>query len=342
MTQNNLGNMVEKYTSRLDQQVLQGTCTADLNMNQDLLGEMTGSGVIQIATIAMDGLADHVRGKGFVRGGAELTWSPYQLEFERDREFVIDEMDDAERLNIMTANLMSAFNTEKVIPEIDAIRFARMAENAGNMTAATYTSGAAALKDVVTAEECMQDNGAKLSSCILYCTSSYKSLLREAMPYRMGQGEAPNGTFDTFDDMRIRVVPTDRFYTAVDLLDGVTAGEEKGGYRPSVGGYRKTADTAIEAGKDYYTLSGSTYTKVASPSEASLGDYYELAGAGSVMNFQVVHPSAVAALSRLAKLRYFSPDVNQDDDAHKWQYRLFHDLWVYKNKKQLIYGTYAG
>lgn len=341
MAQNNLGNMVEKYTTRLDQQITVGTCTADLNMNQDLLGEMTGAGVIDVATIAMDGLADHVRGRGFVRGGAELKWTPYQLEFERDREFVIDELDDAERLRIVTANLMSAFNREKVIPEIDAIRFARMAENAANMDAATYTTPQQAFDDLLLAEECMEDNGVQLSGCILYCTSKYKGLLRKAQPYRMGQGEAPNGKFDTFDDMRIRIIPANRFMTAIDLLDGTTAGEEAGGYKIASGGYRKTADTDIVSGKDYYTKSGETYTKVTSPAKASLGDYYELSGQGKAINFQVVHPSAVAALSRLAKLRYFAPDVNQDDDAHKWQYRLFHDLWVYKNKKELIYGTHA-
>lgn len=341
MAQNNLGNMVEKYTTRLDQQITVGTCTADLNMNQDLLGEMTGAGVIDVATIAMDGLADHVRGRGFVRGGAELKWTPYQLEFERDREFVIDELDDAERLRIVTANLMSEFNREKVIPEIDAIRFARMAENAANMDAATYTTPQQAFDDLLLAEECMEDNGVQLSGCILYCTSKYKGLLRKAQPYRMGQGEAPNGKFDTFDDMRIRIIPANRFMTAIDLLDGTTAGEEAGGYKIASGGYRKTADTDIVSGKDYYTKSGEAYTKVTSPAKASLGDYYELSGQGKAINFQVVHPSAVAALSRLAKLRYFAPDVNQDDDAHKWQYRLFHDLWVYKNKKELIYGTHA-
>ena len=297
MTQNNLGNMVPKYTSRLDQQISLGTCTADLNMNQDLLGEMSGAGVIEIATIAMDGLADHVRGKGFVRGGAELKWTPYQLEFERDREFVVDKMDDEERLGIMTANLMAQFQEQHVIPEIDAIRFARMAENAGNMSAAAYTDPAEAMDDLLEAEECMQDNGVQLSGCILYCTSAYKTLIRKAQPWRIGQGETPNGKFETIDDMRIRTVPSTRFYTAVDLLDGVTAGEEKGGYK------------AAEDGK--------------------------------AINFQVVHPSAVAAISRLVKLRYFPPELNQDDDAHKWQYRLFHDMWVYKNKKQLIYGTYA-
>lgn len=297
MEQNNLGSMVEKYTTRLDQQIAAGACTADLNMNQDLLGEMNGSGVINIATIAMDGLADHVRGKGFVRGGAELKWTPYQLEFERDREFVVDEMDDAERLGLMTASLMAEFQRQHVIPEIDAIRFARMAENAGNMGAATYNDPASAMDDLLLAEECMQDNGVQLSGCILYCTSAYKTLLRKAQPWRIGQGESPSGNFETIDDMRIRTVPSVRFQTAIDLLDGVTAGEEAGGFKP--------------------------------------------ADAGKAINFQVVHPSAVSAISRLAKLRYFAPDVNQDDDAHKWQYRLFHDMWVYENKKQLIYGTHA-
>lgn len=295
---NNLGNMVEKYTTRLDQQAVQGTRTADLNMNQELLGEMSGAGVIQIASIAMDGLADHTRGEGFVKGGISVEWTPYQLEFERDREFNIDEMDDEERLKLVTAQAMSVFNAEKVIPEVDAVRFARLAENAGSMSAATYEDPQKALDDLLLAEECMQDNGEELASCLLYCTSSYKSALRKSQPWRIGQGESPNGNFETFDDMKIVTVPTDRFFTAVDLLDGTTAGEEKGGFK-------QAAD-------------------------------------GKQLNFMTVSPKAAAAITRLSKLRYFSPEVNQSDAAHKWQFRLFHDLLVYKNKKQLIYGTFAG
>ena len=60
---------------------------------------------------------------------------------------------------------------------------------------------------------------------------------------------------------------------------------------------------------------------------------------------RTARPSTARSCTRrlwpLAKLRYFAPDVNQDDDAHKWQYRLFHDMWVYENKKNLIYGTHA-
>lgn len=39
--------------------------------------------------------------------------------------------------------------------------------------------------------------------------------------------------------------------------------------------YAKTADVAVVAGKVYYTKSGNVYTKVASPVDANIGNYYE-------------------------------------------------------------------
>lgn len=294
---NNLGNAVSKFTKRLDKVLETATCTSDLNMNQDLLGELSGNGKIEIAKIAMDGLADHTRGGGFVKGGVTLDWEVVQLEFERDREFSIDVMDDEERELLVSANVMSEFARTKVVPEVDAIRFARLAENAGNTVAATYTDPAKALDAVLLGEEALQDAGKALSECILYCTSTYKTMLRKAQPWRIGQGESPNGNFSTFDDMRIKTVPSGRFATAIDLLDGKTAGEEAGGFK--------------------------------------------VATTGKALNFMLLSPEAAAAITKHEKLRYFSPDVNQADDAHLWQYRLFHDLFVYENKKRLIYASHV-
>lgn len=294
---NNLGGSVTKFTKRLDAVLEKQTVTADLNMNQDLLGELSGAGTIKIAKIAMDGLADHTRGGGFVQGGVTLDWVDYQLEFERDREFDIDVLDDEERELMVSANVMGEFARTKVVPEVDAIRFARLAANSGTTEAADITTGDAIVGAVDVAEEAMQDNGEELSGCILYLTSRMKTLLKRAQPYRIGQGENPNGNFDTYDDMRIRVVPSARFYSAIDLLDGKSEGEAQGGYQK--------------------------------------------AAAGAAINFMVLSPKAAAAITKHEKLRYFAPDVNQDDEAHKWQYRLFHDLLVYENRKQLIYTHLA-
>lgn len=294
---NNLGGKVAAFTKRLDQVLERETCTADLNMNQDLLGEFTGKGSIKIAKIAMDGLADHERSGGFVAGGVSLDWEEMQLEFERDREFTIDVLDDEERELLVSANVMGEFARTKVVPEVDAIRFARLTANAGNKESAALTTPEAVEKAILEAEEALQDAGKELSGCILYLTSRMKTLLRQAQPYRIGQGESPNGNFDTFDDMRIRVVPSARFYSAIDLLDGKSEGEEAGGYKKS--------------------------------------------GDGVGINFLVLSPDACAAITKHEKLRYFAPDVNQDDECHKWQYRLFHDLLVYENRKALIYAHLA-
>lgn len=295
---NSIGNVITKYTTRLDRVLTQASATSDLSMNQDLLGELRGNGVIEIASIAMDGLANHTRGGGFVPGGVSLTWEPYKLEFERDREFSIDAMDDEERAMLVSANVMGEFARTKVAPEVDAIRFARIAENAGTKAYETFTTPTAAQDALDLAEEALQDFGAELSKCLLYCTSSYKTLLKKAQPWRIGQGETPDRRFEDIDGMKIRPVEGARFYTAIDLLDGVSTGEETGGYRKADG--------------------------------------------GAPINFIAMAPEAVAAITKHEKLRYFAPDTNQADDAHKWQYRLYHDLLVYMQKKGLIYVSING
>lgn len=301
---NNLGSVADKFTARLDQKITAGTCTADLNLNQDLIGEYDGNGKIEIATIALDGLGDYDRATGFPSGSATLTWETYAMENDRGRSFEVDSMDDEERELILSANLMNVFVDEKVIPEVDAARFAKIAANAGNIATESLTDADTALKAVQTAEEAMQDLGKELSECLFYHTAKVKTLLKQAAPYQFASGTDPNTNFKTFDEMKMINVEQARFYSAIDLYDGKTDNSSSEGVNEIPGGYVKA-----EAGKD--------------------------------INFIVMHPSAVAALQKHEKLRYFSPDINQSKDAHLWQYRLYHDLLVYLQKKGLIYASIA-
>lgn len=298
---NSLGAYVTKFTKKLDEAVLKGTCTSDLNMNQDLLGEMNGAGEIKVMKIALDGLADHTRGNGFTRGSITTDWETLKLAYDRDREFSIDNLDDEERDAIISANVMNEFVREMVIPEVDAIRFAKLAAKSGTTVAKSLSSADDAVAAVLTAEEAIEDLGGDLSKCMLYCTSGFKTLLRKGQKYDLAPGEDPNGKFKTFDDMKIVTVPQTRFYTAIDLLDGVT----KTG----------SGDTLVDE-----TAGG-----------------YKKASTAKNINFMVVDPRAAAAITKHLKLRYFAPDTNQSDDAHLWQYRIFHDLLVYEKKKGLIY-----
>ena len=292
-----LGAYVTKFTSRLDKIIERETLTNDLNMNGELLGELTDAGEVKVAKLAMDGLANYSRSDGFVAGSVTTDWETMKLRYDRGREFDIDAMDDEERAAVVSANAMAEFERTKVIPEVDAIRFATLAGNAGGTAAADVATADAALAALLAGEQAVEDNGVDLSTCVLYLTSAFKGLLRQSQEYRMSQGEDPNGRFQRFDDMKLVTVPSARFQTNVQLLDGTTDGQEAGGF--------KAATDAL------------------------------------ALNFMIVHPSAAAAIQKHKKLRYFAPDVNQDKDAHKWQYRLFHDLLVYENKKGLIYAHTA-
>jgi hypothetical protein len=294
---NNLGNYVDKFTNKLDQVVTQATTTADLNMNTDLVGEFRGGGKIEIANLALQGLGDYDRSAGFPTGDATLTWEDFTLDFDRGREFSVDEVDDEERAAVISANIMSEFVRTEVVPEVDAIRFSRLAENAGNTVTEDLTTPEGALKSVLKAEEALQDYGRELNTLVFYHSANVKSLLRQASPYQFGQGDNPSTNFTTYDDMKMQLVAKNRFYSAIDLLDGTTTGEEAGGYKKS--------------------------------------------STGKNINYIVIHPEAAAAIQKHEKLRYFAPDVNQARDAHKWQYRVYHDLLVYLNKKNLIYVSLA-
>lgn len=70
---------------------------------------------------------------------------------------------------------------------------------------------------------------------------------------------------------------------------------------------------------------------------ASTGGFVPTVTTGQNINFMLMHPSARDQATKHANLKIFSPEENQDMDAWKVQYRLYHDAWVYENKVDGIY-----
>lgn len=292
---NNLNGAVTKFTTRLDKVVETATVTSDLNINGDLVGEVSNTGEVKIAKLDMQGLANYDRAKGFTAGDVTLGWETIKLEYDRGREFTIDALDDEEHMLVVSANVMNEFARTKVVPEIDAIRFARLDAKAAKKITEELTTPEAALDAVLAAEEHMEGQGVPLTECLLYVSPAVKTLLRKAQPWRMANGEGAVSTdIQTFDGMKLRTVPAGRFFNKIDL--------------------KTSAD----------------------------GGFAKASSGGFGLNFQVVHPSACQAIQKHEKLRYFAPDVNQSMDAHKWQYRLHHDLIVFENRADLIYSHNAG
>lgn len=68
------------------------------------------------------------------------------------------------------------------------------------------------------------------------------------------------------------------------------------------------------------------------------GGFTKTSSTGRDINFMIVHPTAVLQPIKLSQVKYFSPDVNQTLDGHLWQYRLYHDAFVYENHVDGVYS----
>ncbi len=81
------------------------------------------------------------------------------------------------------------------------------------------------------------------------------------------------------------------------------------------------------------------YTQVTLDAGATstAGGYAKTDSTGADINFILMHPTAVGQAKKHEKVKIFSPDVNQTSDGYLFQYRLYHDAWVYDNKVDGIY-----
>jgi hypothetical protein len=62
------------------------------------------------------------------------------------------------------------------------------------------------------------------------------------------------------------------------------------------------------------------------------------ASGGKDINFLAISKPSVLQATKLALPKIFDPDTNQSKDAWKFQYRLYHDAFVFDNK---VKGVYA-
>src|SRR5690606_14993090 len=131
----NVINYAQVYQAELDQVIKQATLTNVLETpNVVWLGART----FHVPTLTVSGYKDHSRQGGWNRGSVTLSHEPYTLQFDRDVEFFVDQMDvDESNQAASAANITRVFMTENAGPEIDAYRFGKMATHAvaqGNVT----------------------------------------------------------------------------------------------------------------------------------------------------------------------------------------------------------------
>lgn len=55
------------------------------------------------------------------------------------------------------------------------------------------------------------------------------------------------------------------------------------------------------------------------------------------INFMVIYPAAILQVVKFSLPKIFAPDENQSKDAWKFQFREYHDAFVYDNKAKGVY-----
>ncbi len=222
-------NYAERYQTELDQVFTQNTLTNILETpNVVWLGAKT----FHVPNLSVSGYKNHSRNGGFNRGTVEVTHEPYTLQFDRDVEFFVDQMDVDESNQAASAgNVTKVFIEEHAGPEVDAYRFSKLATKAMDIggkqaTEEDVTDGSP--KDVVERLRADLRKVRKYGTANLICYVS-TDVMSAVEDYREGKGTISIQDGGTEIETRvtsldgvtlIEVFDVDRFRTSFDFTDG--------------------------------------------------------------------------------------------------------------------------
>lgn len=286
---------------KLDEQVIAQSTSGWMEANA---GQViyNGGKEIKVPSLSMNGMGDYDRDSGFVQGAVTLTHETLTMTQDRGRTFQIDAMDVNESGFLANATAVAGeFQRTKVIPEIDAYRYSKIyaLAAANSRVAAAYTPAKATLLDALRADiAAIKDIVGDDIPLVITMPVPVGSMLDtipdisksiSVVDFRQG---SVNLKVKALDEIPIRRVPSSRMKTAYVFKDGVSSGQEDGGF--------------------------------------------EAAGGAKQINWIISPQNVPIAVSKTDKLRIFAPDVNQQADAWKIDYRKYHELWITKNKMSTI------
>ena len=297
MAYNNTFSYAESFLPILDEIYKMGSKTAILDTANERV-RFIGADTVNLYTMSMDGLGDYSRNAGFVTGSVTGSWEPYKLTQDRARSFMVDVMDNDETMGMAFGTLTGEFIRTQVTPEIDAYRFAKYSGTSGISTGTPAD--------------------------ITVGTTDVPSLI-QAAETALGDDEVP-------EEGRILFISETAYAALKDKITRMVMNGERG----------------IETAVDYYD--GMRVIKVPKgrfntaitlndgvSSGETAGGYTVPASTSYPINFMIIHPSAVLQVTKHVVPRIFSPQVNQSADAWKFDYRIYHDCFVEKNKVAGIY-----
>lgn len=217
--------LAQTFVPILDKVYKNASLTAVLDGNPELVRQGANYNELIIPKISMQGLGDYSRNGGYVHGDVTLNNETVKCNFDRGRMFTVDNMDNMETVGIAFGQLGGEFLRTKVVPELDAFRFAQYAGTTGISkvgTPAALADGAAVIAALRAGVNKMDEDEVDPNSRYLFITPTLYGLIRDLDTTKSKE------VLESFAG--VVKVPQSRFYTAIDQYDGTTSGEEGGGY----------------------------------------------------------------------------------------------------------------
>ena len=243
--------LIEKYTRDAVVQILAAESKSRVleadakRINLDF----AGGNIVKVLNLAFDGLSDYKRaantditaaagytefnagdstGRGYLPSDVGAEWETFQLAYHRAAQLKIDRADDEENAGLVVGYAVSEFIRTKVIPEIDATRFSKLAGFTntllGNRVEAAISANEiiskfnAAIEWLTEAESVAENQVFFVSPAVMTLVRNTTELQKKLTQdeYR-SRTEGVTFAVTKYDGRIIEEVPSSRFFTEVNV-----------------------------------------------------------------------------------------------------------------------------
>lgn len=231
-----MANTITKFkkyvVGLLDEVYKAASKTSVLDGAPELATQGANADELIIPKIDMDGLGDYDRSSGYTSGDVTFTNETVKCNFDRGRMFTVDNVENMDTAGMAFGRLSGEFIRTKVVPELDAFRFASYASTEGadiTKHVGDYADGEAVRKAIAAKNDAMTDAEVPTESRYLFINPTLNGMLRDMDTNKSKE------LLKSFAG--VIEVPQSRFYTAIEQLDGKTEGEKKGGFKKATEGF---------------------------------------------------------------------------------------------------------
>ena len=295
-------DLIKKYgAEQLDEVFVRESVTGILENKSgiEVRPSLVNAQTVYIPDITLSGLGQYSRADGFPVGSVVLNWEPYTLSQDRGIEIPIDNMDDEESAGVLGSNLLLLNEKKSIIPEVDAYRLSTLAGKAGTVVVGALTDNNI-LSLFADADKAFEDNEVGLEGVVYFISTELNQKLKTTTELQRLISNA---------EMKIGDITL-----TVKTFDS----------KPIV----VVPPTRFKTLYDFYT----------GREDGGETKFGFAPATGSVdINLMAVHPNAALPVKKHAPVRVFTPEQNQNKDGWKFQTRIYHDIFVPKNKTVGIY-----